>query len=931
MKFFKRYFSGVDFDGKEEVKVHCPFHDDQTASASINTEKELFHCWVCDKGYNELNFIAQVNDIPLIEASKVLNKLEDTRTSEWGFIEKAELWSDSEFLEKVRALGLSDETIEKLDLGLVTGFAGKKFLGIPIYYNGVVMDVKRYNLLKYNGTPKIIGNEGAEAGLVFPFDIWKKDTSKTYILEGEKDTLAARELGINAITLTGGANAKPNELVYSAFKDREIVICYDNDDAGRKGTVELYKELQGIAKSVRYLDISEIVENEKEDFYDAVHTYGMDAFTFFLLEEKELDPALLKDVIKYTPITFALSQNIIKRSLRSVVNVASEFSDFYALPIVVTAEKVADDGTKKGNRVDVGTSSSWYFNKSHGIGNLLELIEMNANKGAVMSVLMRYCGFPSDERGVDLRIQQYETVYKYKIIDSNSRVSNEDDFDNTSIDLYSFKKLTVGKEYDLDYVIYPHPNKNQKIIAIAMHSKEMHSEDDFVIDKNLLREFQTTGSVKDRVNYLYKSAKHHIAKHLNYHMWLMEDLTFNSILEINYGTKTWGALDVFILGDTSTGKSESSKGLVDVYNFGHFLSLKTSTTTGLIGGSKKDGDGMINTIGAIPRQHRRLVVMEEFSGADPSFIKTMTDVRTTRRVHIVRVAGEMDVPCNLRMITLSNPIGDESGLPKYLSTFPNGVLPLMELINNPEDVGRYDGYLLVPQVRTRFNPFLVELDGKKIPKEAYEHKAQWVYSRKAENVIFDDGVEAYIWEKAEELNKDFESNFPLFGTKAPLKLARFSVALASLIMNTDESMQNILVTKDIVDFIMSYFYEIYDNSLFKLKDYKKEYDSYNLYTKEDVEELQNLYPKNSNILDYLEKTSTTSLENLRANSGYDSKEFNALYTKLAHMKFVRSLGRTIVPTGKFRAAMKKINREFTTSMGSLAARVTFVIEEENDD
>ena len=48
-----------------------------------------------------------------------------------------------------------------------------------------------------------------------------------------------------------------------------------------------------------------------------------------------------------------------------------------------------------------------------------------------------------------------------------------------------------------------------------------------------------------------------------------------------------GALDVFILGDTSVGKSELAKGLTDLYNFGHFLSLKTSTTVGLIGGSKK--------------------------------------------------------------------------------------------------------------------------------------------------------------------------------------------------------------------------------------------------------------------------------------------------------------------------------------------------------
>jgi 5S rRNA maturation endonuclease (ribonuclease M5) len=926
--FFKRYYSGVDFEGKEEVKVHCPFHDDTHESASINTDKGLFQCWVCKKGFNELGFIAEINQIPLIEAAKVLNKLEDYTSNQWGIIEKAELWSDTEFLNKVRNLGISDEIIEQFNLGLVTDYKSVKMLGIPIYYNGVLMDVKRYNLLKIPNIPKIVGNADTEQGLIFPFDVWKSDKEKTYIMEGEKDTIAGRAFGINSITLTGGAGTKPNELVLPEFKDREVVICYDNDEAGRSGAISLYKKLRNYAKSVRYINISDIVKEEKEDFYDAVHKYEMDIFTFKMLEEREFDLKEVNDKKHYTPIKRALAENIIKKPIKSIINVSAEFSEFYALPIVATIEKVASDGSKKGNSVDIGTKKSWFFDKTRHLEQLLELVEINARKSTVEGKIKTYVGMPQDERGVSVKVSQYETIYKYKIIDSNAQFIDGEEFDNTNIDLYAFNKLNVGTEYDISYIIFPHPEKHQKLIAVTLDIYEMNAEKDFAIQKDLLFPLTLVGTVEQRVDKLYQSAKHHIAKHLNYNMWLMEDLVFNSILEFDYGVRTWGALDVFILGDTATGKSESSKGLVNLYNFGHFLSLKTSTTIGLIGGSKKDGDGMINTIGAIPRQHRKLVVMEEFSGADPSFIKTMTDVRTTRRVHIVRVAGELDVACNLRMITISNPIGDERGLPKYLATFPNGVLPLMELINNPEDVGRYDGYLLIPQVTARFNPFNHPLQGHPIPKESYEHKAQWVFTRKPKNVIYEEGVEGYIWERAEELNASFESNFPLFGTKASLKLARFSVALASLILNVDESFENIIVTKDIVDFVVKYFYAIYDNSLFKLKDYKTEYDEYNTCKEEDILELQNLYPKNSNFIDYLESTSVTSLDNLRANSGYDSKEFNTLYSKLSHMKFIRSLGKSIIPTTKFRKAVKQIDKNFTTGTGSLdVKRVTHTIKE----
>ena len=53
MEYFKKYFSDVDFEGKSEVKVLCPFHDDTHPSASINVEKNVFHSCVCGAGYRE--------------------------------------------------------------------------------------------------------------------------------------------------------------------------------------------------------------------------------------------------------------------------------------------------------------------------------------------------------------------------------------------------------------------------------------------------------------------------------------------------------------------------------------------------------------------------------------------------------------------------------------------------------------------------------------------------------------------------------------------------------------------------------------------------------------------------------------------------------------------------------------------------------------
>jgi hypothetical protein len=269
------------------------------------------------------------------------------------------------------------------------------------------------------------------------------------------------------------------------------------------------------------------------------------------------------------------------------------------------------------------------------------------------------------------------------------------------------------------------------------------------------------------------------------------------------------------------------------------------------------------------------------------------------------------------MITISNPINDIQGNPRFLSTFPNGVMPLMELIKSAEDVARYDGFLLVEKVKNRVNPFNNKLIGNAIPKEYYEHKIQWVATRKPDDVVFSEGSDSYIWEKAEELNNVFESNFPLFGTTTALKLARFSVAMASLLVNTDETLTKVIVNRSIVDAVVEFFYQIYDTNVFKLKEYKLEVDSYNQLVAGDVEELENIWSRNATLLDFLSNQSGTSRNNIRAISGLETDDFSKIFNKLSQFKFVRLHGENVYPTEKFRLGMSKINRSNRIDTGSL--------------
>ena len=904
MELFKKYFSEVDNWNSEEVKVLCPFHEDTHPSASINTYKDLFHCWVCNIGYNEEQFIARINGISNSDALKLLNKYQVQ--DKWE-VEKGLLWSDQTMLTKVISLGFSKELIEEMKLGLIKDEFGKKYLGIPIYYNNILVDVRRYNIMKYENQPKMKSNDNARVGWLVPYDKFLSSNEICYLFEGEKDMLMARELGINAYTLTGGAGAVPNEYVINAFKDKDIVICYDNDDAGHKGMESIYKELKDIVKSIKYIEIGDVVKEDKEDFYDYIHKYNGNIFEFYSLDQHHFN---LKEIdsIKISTIKDALKDSKIKKDLRSIITVTSEFSDPYSVPTVVEIEKVKDTGTKLDTMFE-NEKRTWFLEKIN-MQDMLELIEVNAKTVELNAKFRSYLNVPAKEPGIEIKPKELKTIFKSIITDKDY------DGSGVSLDIYSFEKLNVGSQYVIDYKIYPHPTKNQKLIAVAFNVKLINDSNNYTINKEKLSVFKSDGNIKERLDRLYESAKHHIAKHLNYNIWLMSDLVFNSILDFNYGEPMKRALDVFFLGDTQVGKSETTSKMVELYNFGHFLSLKTSTTVGLIGGSNKVDGAFCNTIGAIPRQHKRLAILEEFSGARPDFIKTMTDIRSSNELRISRVSGELIVPCKLRMITISNPINDENGNPRFLNTFPNGVMPLMELIKSAEDVARYDGFLLIPKVENRFNPFAYQLTGEKIPKECYEEKAKWVVTRGIDNVKFADGVESYIWEKAEELNKLFECNFPLFGTTTSKKLARFCVALASLVMEVDESYENIIVTKEIVDFIVEYLISIYTSPVFKLREYALDYRSYSEYTDKDVKNLQSLYAHNSTFIDFIGTQNRTTRSNLLSISGLESAKFSPLFNKMVAYKFIRLNNDNVYPTNKFRKVYNLIDKNFKTDIGN---------------
>lgn len=88
----------------------------------------------------------------------------------------------------------------------------------------------------------------------------QKDNETIFIVEGEKDCLNALASGFNAITL-GSASARVSEKYIPLFKDINVTIAYDNDEAGQSGAKALREDLKDVCKTIEVIDWNKIARN----------------------------------------------------------------------------------------------------------------------------------------------------------------------------------------------------------------------------------------------------------------------------------------------------------------------------------------------------------------------------------------------------------------------------------------------------------------------------------------------------------------------------------------------------------------------------------------------------------------------------------------------------------------------------------------------
>jgi 5S rRNA maturation endonuclease (ribonuclease M5) len=293
-------------------------------------------------------------------------------------------------------------------------------------------------------------------------------------------------------------------------------------------------------------------------------------------------------------------------------------------------------------------------------------------------------------------------------------------------------------------------------------------------------------------------------------MFFLNDLSFFSATEINNkkllpGIKR-GWVEVLIGGDTRTCKSMITKFLHNHYKIGDMITGSTAVTRpGLLGGAAKMNNKYVISWGKIPMNDGGLIIIDELSNIKEDVFSDMTGCRSDGVVSIDTIVSGKAL-ARTRKIMLSN----QRAWKEEIKT--DGIYFVKKLCFKDEILARFD--LAWVARRSDVDVETFKADYSQIGNAFNEYQCQslirFVYSRKADDFIFEDGFEELINRYQIELTNKFHPSTQLVNQEMRAKLVRLSISLASMLFSTpDDDWNKILVKKEHLEYIAKFIKYLY--------------------------------------------------------------------------------------------------------------------------
>ena len=246
------------FDPPRRGLMRCPLpdHDDSTPSASVREKdgEEVWYCHVCGIGGDVIKLIQLAFDVEFPQALSLLGR-------EFGLIETEEKPSKKYRSTKPPADPQPKHRPGTFEEGLVVEevYTYLDEEGVPLF------DVVRYEPKTFRQrrrNPDGTLPEGKERWNMdgvrrvlyrLPEVMFAIETGRTvYVVEGERDVIAAMEHGLVATTSPGGAG-KWQDSYSESLRGACCVVIADRDAAGLSHAREVFSSLSGRAREAHLM------------------------------------------------------------------------------------------------------------------------------------------------------------------------------------------------------------------------------------------------------------------------------------------------------------------------------------------------------------------------------------------------------------------------------------------------------------------------------------------------------------------------------------------------------------------------------------------------------------------------------------------------------------------------------------------------------
>lgn len=720
--------------------------------------------------------------------------------------------------------GLSPDSIQNHVLGWDSR---RQVYTIPVFdAEDDLITVRFYNMGASSGR-KFWSIKGRGSAFLYPVGVLAEDPDTIIICEGELDALILQQAGYAAITRTGAAKVW-NKAWNGKFKGKQVLLCHDCDDAGQAGNIVVGQSLARYADDIRVIrlpyPITKDHGNDVTDFWmERGGTSNRRAQREFRQLVQEAQPFNV-DMLRPTEVDptdaeaiDALDAELYGKPIRMELTVKGKARASYSLPRVVTFTCGRDAGP---------LCKKCPLNESAGEG-LVEierhdpvLLRMiNSKTEDVDKMLLGIAGIPMKCPKVTMAktFQAVETLFARPSVE-NSNGSRAD---------FTMLKITSVGRHDT-------PSNCTVQVTGALHGNPRTQENEFQAwDVVQTRALEQRPTVDGKLYKLLSTFQHEgdplirlreVADDLSAHvthifgrplLHAAMDLVWHSPLQFyfNGALLQRGWLELLVVGDTRTGKSEVATRLMEHYRAGESVNCEAASFAGVVGGAQQIRNEWMLTWGAIPINDRRLVVLDEVSGLSVEEIGQMSSIRSSGVAAIEKVVQDR-TPARTRLIWLGNPRDDIT-----MANYTYGVYAIRPLIGRAEDIARFDMAMSLRADDIELDKVLRQRSkGRlKFSQEACAALVRWVWTRTPEEVIWTPGAEDLIIKKSIELGNSYNPDPPLI-LKADMriKLARIAVAIAARLFST-ETGEEIIVTKAHVRAAAKFVDTLYSQSSFGYK------------------------------------------------------------------------------------------------------------------